>query len=182
MYKRVIKTMIALVVVFLIALYILKIFMSEQFIMVIENDNLIAIGNYIDNNLWLRKIIAVITSFITYWLFICAVCRKWKLNLKEIIIVLIVIAIVQLLYLYDANISSTISLVSMVLIPALFKAQSKDIAIVFSIHCIAQVLSTSIRQLPLLLTNTNFMTVFLMTIECYFWLLLFYLYFNIKKE
>ena len=182
MYKRVIKTMIALVVVFLIALYVLKIFMPEQFIMVIENDNLIAIGNYIDNNLWLRKIIAVITSFITYWLFICAVCRKWKLNLKEIIIVLIVIAIVQLLYLYDANISSTISLVSMILLPALFKAQSKDIAIVFSIHCIAQVLSTSIRQLPLLLTNTNFITVFLMTIECYFWLLLFYLYFNIKKE
>lgn len=182
MYKKIIKTMIALVVIFLFALYILKIFIPDQFIMVIENNNLIAIGNYIDNNLWLRKIITVITSFITYWLYICATCRKWKLNWKEIIIVLIVIAIVQLVYAFDVNVSSAISLISMILLPALFKAQSKDIAIVFSIHYMAQILSTSIRQLPVLLENVNFMTIFLMTIECYFWLLLFYLYFNIRKE
>ena len=89
MYKRVIKTMITLVVVFLIALYVLKIFMPEQFIMVIENDNLIAIGNYIDNNLWLYIILNIITSFLTYWLYIGAVTKKWRLNWKELIAVLI---------------------------------------------------------------------------------------------
>lgn len=183
MYKRILKTMIALVCVFLIALYILKIFFPEQFIMVIENDNLIAIGNYVDNNLWLHIILACVTSFITYWMYICAVTRKWYLNWKELIAVVVAIAIVQTLYSFESTttLASGISIISMIAIPLISNAKLKDVAIVFSVHSLSQILSTLIRGLPFLLTNVNYATTLLMTIECYFWLLLFYLYFNIKE-
>lgn len=50
MNKKVFKTMIVLVIIFLISLYILKIFFPGQFIMVIENDKLIEIGNFKEEN------------------------------------------------------------------------------------------------------------------------------------
>ena len=176
--------MIALVVIFLCALYVLKIFFPEEFVMVIENEQLIKIGEYVDNNLWLHIILACITSFITYWLYLCAVTHKWYLNWKEILMVLGVIAITQTLYSFDetVDLASGISIISMLILPIFSKASLKDVAIVFSIHYMAQLLSTLIRGLPLLLTNVNYATIFLMTIECYFWLLLFYLYFNIKRR
>lgn len=184
MNKKVLKTMIALVVIFLCALYVLKIFFPEEFVMVIENEQLIKIGEYVDNNLWLHIILACITSFITYWLYLCAVTHKWYLNWKEILMVLSVIAITQTLYSFDetVDLASGISIISMLILPVFSKADLKDVAIVFSIHYMAQLLSTLIRGLPLLLTNVNYATIFLMTIECYFWLLLFYLYFNIKRR
>ena len=152
--------------------------------MVIENEQLIKIGSYIDNHLWLYIIISCITSFITYWLYLCAVTRKWRLNLKELIAVLVVIAITQTLYSFEKTITlaSGISIIAMIALPLIDKAKLKDVAIVFSFDYLSQILSTLIRGLPELLTNVNFMTIFLMTLESYFWLLLFYLYFNLKKE
>lgn len=182
MNKKVLKTMLALVMIFLCALYVLKIFFPTQFVMVIENEQLVAIGNYVDANLWLYIIIACITNFITYWLYLCAVNRKWCLNWKELIAVICVIALTQGLYEVDPMLSSTISTIAMICLPLISKAQLKDVAIVFAFDYMSLTLSTLIRNLPALLTNINFMTVFLMTIEPYFWLLLFYLYFNLKKE
>ena len=183
MNKKVLKTMLALVMIFLCAFYVLKIFFPEQFIMVIENKHLVMIGEYVDANLWLHIILACITSFITYWFYLCAVTRKWRLNWKELVAVLITIAVTQTLYSFDATytLASGISIVAMLVLPLIGHAKLKDVAVVFSIHYIAQLLSTLIRGLPALLTNVNYATIFLMTMECYFWLLLCYLYFNFKK-
>ena len=182
MNKKVLKVMIALVMIFLCAFYVLKIFFPEQFIMVIENERLVQIGEYIDKHLWLYIVIACVTNFITYWLYLCAVTHKWYLNWKEIVMVLCVIALTQGLYEFDETLASGIHIIAMICLPLISSAQLKEVAIVFSFNYLSQLLSTLIRSLPLLLTNVNFMTIFLMTLEQYFWLLLFYLYFNFKKE
>lgn len=183
MNSKVLKSMLALVVIFLSALYILKCFFPEQFVMVIENDKLILIGSFVDAHLWLHIILACITSFITYWLYLCAVLHKWYLNWKELTMVLIAIAITQVLYSFNETytIANGVAIMSMLVIPCLSQATLKDVCIVYSVHSMAQLLSTSIRSLPLLLTNINYATILLMGVESYFWLLLFYLYFNIKK-
>lgn len=176
--------MIILVITFLFGLYILKFFVPEQFVMAIENKHLIMFGNFVDNNLWLHITLACITSFITYWLYVCAVTHKWRLNWKELVAVLIVIAITQTLYSFNETyaLSSGVAIVAMLIIPIIDHANLKDVAVVFSVHYMSQLLSTLIRNLPLLLTRINYATVLLMGIESYFWLLLFYLYFNYKKE
>lgn len=182
MNKKVLKTMIALVGVFLIACYVLKIFFPQQFIMVIENDQIVKIGNYIDSNLWAQILVAIVTSFIIYWFFLCASLRKWYLDWKQILVVLVVIGITQGLYEYDPTLSSAFSLVAMLGLPVIFKADLKASIITFCCHYAAQTLSTQIRQLPMLLTNVNSATILLMTVECYFWLLLFYLFYNYKEK
>lgn len=182
MNKRVLKTMLALVVVFLGAIYILKIFLPEQFVFIIENEQLMIMGNFVNEHVWLDNIVAVLTSFITYWLYLGAVLKKWVLNWKELIAVAVTITITHLLYEFDQNLYSAVSIIALLIVPLILSADYKAVAIVFSVHYLSQTLSLSIRNLPMLLTNINFASVFLLTFECYLWLLLFYLYYNYKEE
>lgn len=175
--------MIILVIVFLVGLYFLKIAFPSEFVMVITNPQLIMIGNYVDTHLWLHICLGIITSFITYWLYLCATTRKWYLNWIEIIIVVCICVLTQVLFYWvDVTLASTLSLCAMICLPIISKAKLTDVAMVFTVHSVAQVMSIKIRGLAMLLTDTNYATIFLMGIESYFWLLLFYLYFNLKGK
>lgn len=182
MNRKVLKTMIALVIVFLLACYILKIFFPEQFVLSVENEIIIAIGNYIDSNEWAYYLFGIFTSFLTYWLYLCAVCRKWYLNWWQCLVVLAVVGISIGLSFCDTTIYSAFSYTSFIFIPFIFKAEIKEVAITYTVHTFAQHLSLSIRNLPLFMNNINLLTVCVMGFESYLWLFLFYIYFNYKKE
>ena len=185
MNKKVIRVMMGLVAAFLVTLYVLKIFYPEQFVMTVSNDTIKAVGDYIDTHNWLLYIVAGITSFITYWLYCCASSgRKW-LKWYECLEILGVIVIVRVISLFDNNIATAIQFASFIFLPALMHGNLRNMAIVATIHYLAQTLSLSIRNLPMFLTTTNFATIFLLGIESYFWLLLNYLLFSFefkKKE
>ena len=181
MNKKVIKTMIALVIAFLLGYYVLKIFFPEQFVMTITNEHIVAFGEFVDEHLWLHIILGTITSFITYWLYTCACCCKSRLGWKNCLIILSVCVAVQIIYYFvDNSVFTPLSTATMLLIPAFIGAKAKCIAVVFSIHGMSQWLSTRIRNLPFMLTNVNYATILLLGLECYFWLLLCYLHNNYK--
>ena len=182
MNKKVFKTMIALVVIFLIALYVLKIFFHEQFVLSVENKTIIAIGNYIDSNEWAYYLFGIFTSFLTYWLYLCAVCRRWYLKWYEILTVLVVIGGSIGLSLWDTNVYSAYSVITFIVLPVIFKSDLKTVATVFTIHSLSQTMSLTIRNLPMYITSPNSLTMFIMTFDCYLWLLLLYFYYNYKKE
>ena len=183
MNKKVLKTMIALTVAFLLGFYVLKIFFPEQFVMVITNENIVSFGKYVDEHLWLHIILGTITSFITYWLYTCACCKKVKLGWKMNLFILAVAIVIQILYYFvDSTVFTPLSTASMIFIPAIAGGSAKTIAIIYTVHGMSQWLSTRIRNLPFLLTNVNYATIFLMTLECYFWLLLFYFHNNYKRS
>lgn len=182
MNKKVFRTMIALVVIFLVALYVLKIFFPEQFVISIENEKLIAIGNYIDNNAWAYYLFGIVTSFLTYWLYLCAVCKKWYLNWWQCLIVLAVIGASIGFNFVDVNLCSALSYSSFIFLPFVFKAELKPVAIVFTTHIFAQFLTTSIRNLPVYIQYYNSLIFAFLTFECYLWLFLFYIYYNYNKE
>lgn len=182
MNKKVIKAMLVLVVVFLVGLYVLKIFFPEQFVMAIENEKLIMIGNYIDSHTWAYYLFNIGISFVTYWLYFCATLKTWKLKWWQILVTLGVIGVSIGISFYDATLSSAFSLIAMLIIPLLFKGDAKYTLVVFSTHYLAQTLTLLIRQLPLYIQYVNSLVFFMLTLEMYFWLLLFYIYPHIKKE
>lgn len=182
MNRKVFKVMIALVVIFLTGLYVLKIFMPEQFVLSVENEIIITIGTYIDNNAWAYYLFGILTSFITYWLYLCAVCRRWYLKWYEILTVLVVIGGSIGLSLCDTNVYSAYSVIAFIVLPVIFKSDLKTVATVFTIHSLSQTMSLTIRNLPLYMTNINSLTVCMLGIESYLWLLLFYIYFNYNKK
>ena len=182
MNKKVIKAMLVLVVVFLVGLYVLKIFFPEQFVMAISNPKLIEIGNYIDTHKWAFYIYGFITSSITYFLYFNACFKQWRFNWKQWLVFIVVILGNFGLSFVDTTLCATFSILSMLLVPLIFKADMRYTAVVFSTHYLAQSLTLSIRNLPMYFVNINSIIMALVTLEMYFWLLLFYVYPHIKKE
>lgn len=182
MNKKVFIAMLILAISFLIGLYVFKIFFPQEFMMSIQNERIIKVGEFIDSHEWLYYVCCGLTSFATYWLYCCACSGRLYLKWYELLEIIVVIVLCRVLNNYDTTIATAISISSFVFLPALMKGSLGRTAIVYTTHTICQALSLGIRSLPIYLTNTNFVTICFMTIECYFWLLLFYVIFNYKKE
>lgn len=174
--------MLSLVVSFLVGIYVLKIFFPEEFMMSIQNDRIIAIGQYIDSHKWLYYICCGITAFITYWLYCCACSgRKW-LKWYECLIILAVVVSIRLISFADDVIATALEMSAFVFLPAIVKGKLFNCAIVYTTHCIAQALSLGIRNLQIYLATTNTVTILFLAIDMYLWLFLFYVLFNYKHK
>ena len=182
MNKRVFISMLVLSICLLFGMYIAKIFFPEEFVFVIENERIISIGEYIDNHAWAYYLLGICTSFLTYWLYLCAVCKKLYLNVKEIVIVFITIGISIGASFIGQNFSTYMNIYPMIILPFIMKAKLREVAIVYPVHGLSQILSLEIRNLPMYVQYSNMLSATLLTFECYFWLLLFYIIFNYKKS
>ena len=182
MNKKVFIAMLILSVSFLVGMYVLKIFFPQEFMMGIQNEKLIAVGNYIDNHRWLFCICGGLTSFVTYYLYCCACSHRLWLRWYEILIILIVVVLIKVINFYDMNMATIISWTNFVFLPALFKGYIKTTAIVFTVHSVLQGLSLNIRGFTMYLASTNFITMLLLSIDMYLWLILFYILFNYKRK
>lgn len=174
--------MLVLSMAFLVGMYVLKIFFPQEFVLAIENERIIAIGQFIDSHEWLYYICCGVTAFITYYLYCCAVSHRLYLKWYEIILIIGTIIICRAINFFDANMANIISWSSFMFLPALTKGDIKTGAVVFTTHSISQGLSICIRSLPMYLTTTNFITMFIFGIESYLWLILMYIIFNYKKK
>lgn len=175
--------MIALVCAFLVAFYVIKIFFPEWFVLQVENERLIKIGSFIDQHWWAYEILCIITSFITYYLYLGAVKQKLLLGWKEIVAILCVMVITHLSYWFEPSFYTNLCFVSFVVLPLINfdKECYKRMTLCVAIHFLCQVLSLNIRNITSVITNFNSITLLMLTLECYFWLLLLYLYFNYNK-
>ena len=183
MNKKVFIAMLSLSICFLIGMYVLKIFFSEEFMMSIQNEKIIAIGTFIDSHKWLYYICCGVTAFITYYLYCCACSRRLYLKWYECLIIVATVVIIRLCGLYvDENIRTILSVTSFVFLPAMMGGELKRCAIVYTIHAIAQGLSLGIRGLAVYLATSNFATITILAIDMYLWLGLFYIIYNYKNK
>lgn len=184
MNRKVVKTLIILTIAYLCAWYILKIFFPEMFVLQVNNEKLIKIGEFIDNHIVIDKIIGAITSYITYWLYLGAICKIKRLNLVQSIIVIAAYIGSFIIELINIELCTYYNIIVMIVLPAIFDGELKRTAFVFSFHLICQWLSLSIRSLSTQILSFNILTALIMGLESYFWLFLFYLLFNYydKKE
>ena len=84
MNKKVFISMLTLSVIFLVGLYVFKIFFPQEFMMSIQSEKIIAIGTFIDSHEWLYYLCCGLTSFLTYWLYCCACSGRLYLKWYEI--------------------------------------------------------------------------------------------------
>lgn len=182
MNKKVLKTMIALVVIFLVAMYVLKIFFPQEFVMAIQNEKIVAVGNYIDSHKWAYYLFGICTSFITYWLYCCAVCKRWYLNWWQCLVVLATIGASILLNKYDVNLYTALTYLSFVFLPCIFGSDLKRVTICYSVHLTSQMLTLSIRNLPMYMTSINSLVLYAVGFESFLWLVLFYMMYNYKPR
>lgn len=185
MNKKIFKIMIALVCAFLLAFYVIKIFFPEWFVLQIENERLIEIGNFIDKHWWAYELCSIFTSFLIYWLYWCAIQQKLYLSWKEIFVVLCTIVVVHTIYWVQPQIYTTFSFLSFITLHLFSKNKNENyitrLVVATFVHFTCQCLTLQIRNIIAIVSTYNYMTLFILTLECYFWLLLMYLYFNYNK-
>lgn len=180
MNKNVLRTSIILVIILLVFQYILKIFFPQEFVFAISNSRIIAFGKYVDNHLWISIPLDIIFAFITYYLYLCAITYRLRPTKLQLLSIIACATSVQLVYWFLKDFILAINVCSFIVLACIFKANIKTFGIVFCIHMLSQSLSLSIRNLQILI-NVNYASFLLLAIDCYFWLLLFYLYFNYEN-
>lgn len=189
MNKKVFIAALGLVLVFLLIQYILKIFFPDLFLLYVENENLITAGEFIDTHWWLYLPIMLLIGLISDYLYFGAVCRKIKLPVTLLIIMLIYNGALASLYTFApefiaqySNLIVSCSMIYMFIIPLLYTRELVPIAVTYAVTNVAQLLTLSIRDLSTLLTTSNTLTTLLVSLESYLWAALCFVIFNYKRK
>ena len=182
MNRKVLLTMIVLLWVFLFAFMAIKLFLPNELMAVMENDKILQIGAFIDNNIVARLIADILLSVLVLHFYLCACKRAWKLSFKEYLIVVAYSIAVNACYLCNPYFAMAIDLIGLVLLPFLMKADTKQTVAIFILHQLAQPIALVIRSEPLYLASTDYATQLILMFDVYIWLILYYLYSNFYKE
>lgn len=181
MNRKVLLTMIVLLWFFLFAFMAIKLFFPNELVAVVENTRIREIGDFIDNNLWVRVLVDSLVGILTMHFYLCSCKQRWRLSLSEYIIVIAYSFGITLLKLVTP-IFNWADLVAPLVLPLLLKFNSKQSLCVFILHTFGQPLLLLIRSEPLYLVSTNYATQFILLFDVYIWLVLYYTYSNLYKE
>lgn len=173
----------------LLTFYLLSLIVPNFVIQIAEIESVVKFGNYIDSHLWAYYLFTFFISFITIYIYCCACCRKPRLNFKEIIFIICDILLMFLFAEIIPEYYSNIDMVFMIILPTLMCLINKvenikylySIISCFSVHYIAQILSTKIRNIASLVSYPNSATFTILLIDGFIWLELLYCFFNNKK-
>ena len=176
--------------VLLFTFYLLCLISPKFIVGIAEIDAVVKFGNFVDKYKFTYYIFTFWTSFITIYLYCCACCRKPSLNWKEMILVaidiLIMFVVGEILPEYYLN----IDMILMIILPTLicFINENEDIKYLysivgcFSIHYLAQMLSTRIRNIQAIIKYPNSATFTILLFDGVILLCLLYCFFNYKRQ
>lgn len=180
MMKNKYKVMITSCWVLLIICFVLKIFGANWFEPVLTDGNFVEFCNWLDNN-WAKYIFSSIVYVpSSYLVYLCLTKQKLGKDLW-LIILLIVSSILKWNFVI---ISTVIELSTMILIP-LIKGKFKNILWVLIgnlLIILLQLVSLFTRTLGFNLSSDSMLIGFIMQIDYYIMIILYYLYINKRRE
>lgn len=182
MNRKVLLTMIVLLWVFLFAFMAIKLFLPNELVAVVENEQILKIGAFIDNNTVVRLLADTLLSVLSLHFYLCACKRTWKLSPRWYLALTIYACIGNACYLVNPYIAMSIDITGLVLLPFLLKSDTSQTVAIFILHQMAQPITLTIRSEPLYLASTNYATQLMLVFDLYIWLTLYYLYSNLYKE
>jgi hypothetical protein len=174
----------------LVAFYVIKIICPEFIIGIAETPRIVEFGTIIQNNIVYLCLFNILSGYLYGYLYCCACCRTYILNLKSNIILLssnIILVIIMILLPEHYN---TINYISFITTPFLICLVNKTLnketfistTVCFSLDLIIQILSLLVRNLALLTTKGNVVTFLILLIDGFIWRIIFYLFFNYKNK
>lgn len=166
----------------LIALCIFKVFFPDAFAISVSNPRIILIGNFIDSHTWVEQGLLFLTSYFTFFFYLCACAQSWNLPAKSHIVLTAVTAVLCVIRFVSPSIGMIVDILAMVILPCLFHSTYDQFVVVFALHYVGQILLLLIRSKTVLLIGTDFASQFILSIDAYLWLVLYYLYSNLYKE
>lgn len=164
------------------AIYFLKIFMPQFVIEVAHIESIVRIGHYIDTHKWAWYVATSIFSFVNYYLICCACCKKKRLFAREMLLIVATILILFAAREFLPSQYTVLNMSSMVLLPFIMKGHFEPTVLIFVSTNFLQTITLQIRNLSEMITNYNYGTMMILTIDFYIVSVLWYFYYNFKKE
>lgn len=179
---KIAKTLLILNIIYIVAFYIVKFIFPDFLLLQITSQNVIKFGSFIESNKFTLFSYYTITGFITFYLFVCASRGKFKINWKDLILILIADAINILVttFLPDLCVHTATSL--MFLLALLCKGKMQYAVPTFVTYGYLSQFLFSIRGFETIILKINIASGFILGLECYVWLFLFSLLFYLKEN
>lgn len=174
------KTLIITCWVVLFVCFIIKIFGGNWFELGTENTKFIQFCNFVDDNMWLKIILACIISILTSYPVYCLIYNKKRFKTNHSVVLIAIIVVRSILSWYLTWITFVIDALMLIILPIVLTRKWKRVLIVNAGAVILQLVSTFIRNVGVQITlNESFLIQALLQIDYIIMISLCYLY-NIK--
>lgn len=152
--KKISKVALILSWIILLFYFFLKIFFGYEINLVCENERILALCNFVDNNLIANYIVSSAFCFVLMYLYYGAILRKIKLSIRETIVTLITVLIANI-FTYFGIFDGLISDLLKLFITPIFILNKFSWKIVLS-SLIAFAFNFSFQLLSVITTNIGF--------------------------
>lgn len=179
---KIAKTLLILNIVYIVAFYIIKFAFPDFLLLQITDPNVLKLGSFIESSeVWLQ-IYYFLSTFLTFYLFVCASTGKFKRKWYELIYIAVAVIINRLVtdFLPELCVHTSTSL--MFLLALLCKSKMQYAVPAFVIYGYLSQFLFSIRGFETIILKINIASGFVLGLECYVWLFLFSLLFYLKES
>lgn len=184
MNYKIAKTMLILCVVYLVGFYILKFIFPNLLVQAITSPTVLKFGELLNKWVGFSYIVNIFGTTITFYLFACACCGRFKFKLRECGIIALAVAINLIVYYLAPQFYTHTACALILLMAWLCGGKLRNTAISFAIHGYLSQLLLSIRGFETVITTVPYASVLcglILGTEMYVWLILLAIIFNIKE-
>lgn len=160
---------------------IIKLFGGNWFELWWENDNFISFCNYVETKTWLKMVIACLI-YLGSGYFIISVFINRKMNLKLMAIFYPIMIIKSVVGWYNTTIAFILDLIILLGLTTYFNKNIKRNLICYVLLFLLQLVSILIRNVSIDFNTNSLIQTYLIQVDYYLMILLFYLYTFKRKE
>lgn len=177
------KRVIAISWLALLACFIIKIFGGNFFVIMCENERVVAICKYADNHLWAKFIIGFVYALPSCYFYTLALCQRPKFKNWQLVIVVITVLLSTFVKLFSKYVGLIIDLWQLIFMPFVFLFKDKkkllNIPLGFVLILVFQVISMITKNVKLEVMGDNMLIGAIFSIDVILMVLLYYAYSNL---
>lgn len=189
-FKNIWTMGIIICAVILVLFYVLKRVNPDFIVGVAESKSIVEFGTYVDSHKLAFYIFHFVVGYVGWFLLCCASNRKYKLNSKQNIFIIFILILSIIIQEHLPTIYTPFNYVMSAFVPFMCCYIDNNITnktfistiSCFSVDIMAQSLSKEIRNVVLITTCINSASMTILLIDGIIWRILFYLFYNHKKE
>lgn len=176
------RTLLVLCIVYMIGFYVLKFIFPEYLLLAITDDNVLKVGAFIESSTATLHLYQVLSSFISFYLFVCASKGGFKIRTRDFWYILIAVVICKVIAMFLPELYVHTSTSCMFLLAWLCKGKLGYTTITFVTHGFLSQFLTQIRGFGSIVYKINIASGLVLSFECYMWLILFGLLFKLLEN
>lgn len=176
------RTLLVLCIVYMVGFYILKFIFPEHLLLAIADDNVLRVGKFIESSTTTLHLYQVLSSFLTFYLFVCASKGSFKLRKRDFWYILIAVVVCKAINMFLPELYVHSSTSAIFLLSLFCKGKLGYTTITFVTHGFLSQFLTQIRGFGSIVYKINIASGLVLSFECFIWLILFGLLFYLMEK